>query len=266
MIRTLPNFTLRYLVEKALTAHNLRHLEQLDLDTTPWPHVVNVVVAYLRHNFTDHDQQLSHAYDPKLRDKLAAQVARAAFQKYPWLREDPRPFPETPVRLAFDEAATELSELYEMVDQLTRAISDLRRQPPTPEIRTRLKDLSGILAGARNAIADKSKLFTPNPPDTIGGYIAVRHPESLGEYHFNGHNLDTNYLNFAGFKCPHCHYSVMVTERPSSFGQGRKLTAYSCGCMTYAVAPPPPTYPKFTVDLSRWTAMVECDAMSKVDF
>jgi hypothetical protein len=253
----LPNFTPKRLVEEAVLSHNLRHQDQVDEITTPWPVLTNVVLAYLRHVFTDHDQQLSHAYDPELRDKLAAQVAKAAFQKYPWLRADPRPFPETAVSpLAFDEAATDLTDLYGQVDQVTRAIRDLRRQPTTPKIRTRIRDLSGILTGMRGAIADKSRLFTPNAPDTAGSYIAVRHPEHFGQYNFNGRNLDMNYLNFAGYKCPNCHYDVLVTKRPTSFGQGRKLNAYSCGCMTYAVDPPPPHY-KFTVDLARWTAVVE---------
>jgi hypothetical protein len=255
----LPNFTPKRLVEEAVIAHNLRHLEQLDPVTAPWSVLTNVIVAYLRHAWTDNDQRLSGVYDRELRDKLAAKVAKAAFQKFPWLREDPRPFPETTVTpLAFDEAATHLSYLYGLVDQLTAGIWDLRSLPSTPETRKRIRDLSEILTGTRDAIAEHDRLFAPAQPNEVNDYLAVRSPEKLGQYMFNGGGLAMNYLNFVGFDCPNCNYAVLVTKRPTSFGQGRKLSAYSCGCLTYAVDPPPLDHVYgFTVDLALWTKMIE---------
>lgn len=262
MIRTrveLPNFTPKRLVEESVLAYNLRHLEQLDSDTTPWPVLTSAILAHLRHGWTDNDEQLSAGYDPALRDALAKRAEKAAFQRYPWLKKDPRPFTApTVTQLAFDKAATYLTSLYGQVDQVNLAIRDLRRLPSTPETRKRIRDLSEVLTGMRDVIAEHNRLFAPTEPDTVGSYIAVRPPEKFGEYRFNGRSLAMNYLDFAGYRCPNCDYQILRTKRPINFGQGRKLNAHSCGCLSYAVDPPPPGHDYgFKIDLTLWTEMID---------
>jgi hypothetical protein len=232
MIRTrveLPNFTPKGLVEEAVLAHNLRHMdmEQIDSDTAPWPEVVRAILRHLRHGYTDNDERLSSAgYDPGLRDELADSIAKSTFLKFPWLKKDPRPFVTATISpLVFDKASTDFAFMHGIENELVRAIQDLRRQPRTPEVRERIQDLSDTLTNVRAAIAQQSRLFEPARDNTPNSYLAVRSPERLGQYAFNGRDLPENYLDYVGYRCPNCNRAVKKTKQPRNFGQGRKLNA-----------------------------------------
>jgi hypothetical protein len=102
------------------------------MDTSPWPLVRNAVLSFLRHSQSQYDERLRTRAerDQEFRDALASQVSAAAYKKYPWLRDDPRPFPESEVEspLPFDSLEKELAHLHSLRDQLVSAISDLKRQ------------------------------------------------------------------------------------------------------------------------------------------
>jgi hypothetical protein len=67
-------------------AANLRHMEKepIALDDSPWPLLVSVVLAYLRHNLTVYDERLRARceHDSEYRYEMAAQVEAAARRKY----------------------------------------------------------------------------------------------------------------------------------------------------------------------------------------
>jgi hypothetical protein len=116
-------------------AHNLRHPDALlDQESSSWPEVYHAILQFLRHQLSQYDARLrEQSYDLELRGQLAGEVARAAFQKYRWLRlePDPRPFPETSKNdeLMFDRMARHLTELCSRRDQIQSAMRDLRRSP-----------------------------------------------------------------------------------------------------------------------------------------
>jgi hypothetical protein len=130
----LPDWPPSRLSQEAVIAWSFRHLDEdkLDAESSPWPLIRGAILGLLRHRLSNFDERLRRRceYDPAFRDDLAAQVAAAAYRKYPWLgKDDPRPFPETDsVVLPFDALARQLADMHTLREHLVSAMRDLKRQ------------------------------------------------------------------------------------------------------------------------------------------
>jgi hypothetical protein len=127
-----PDWPVKRLVAEAVVAWGFRHPESdfVNYRTAPWPQVRTAIFAFLRHQLSDFDEQLRVRYerDQALRDELVRQVNEAAFRKYPWLANDPRPFPEFDESgLLLDNVAKQLADLHSLRQHLSSAIRDLKR-------------------------------------------------------------------------------------------------------------------------------------------
>jgi predicted RNA-binding Zn-ribbon protein involved in translation (DUF1610 family) len=236
------------LLAEATLAVNLRHLEKepLDPETSPWPLLVSAAIAFLRHNLTAYDERLRARCerDLKYRDALAAQVTAAAYRKYPWLRDDPRPFPDpetSPVPL-FTAIARDLAHQHGVRDQIRSAIRDLKREGKLAQGAA----LTKMLAGVEESIARDFKTLTaPKHSRGVGGgfcrTFGFNHrPEELGRYCFlDDRPITPNRYDYQGFRCPECGVSIARLKQPRDFGQGFKVLLYSCHCRALAIVQPP---------------------------
>jgi hypothetical protein len=222
----LPDFPPQRLLAEAVMATNLRHMEKepIALDDSPWPLLVSVVIAFLRHNLTAYDERLRARceHDPEYRDALAAQVTAAAYRKYPWLRDDPRPFQEQPDEgpsQIFTELARDLAHDHSTRDQLVSAIRDLKRDGKLAQVAA----LKITLAKIEQRIARSYGLLTgPKYGDNSSRVFNVSHPsEAQGRYYFFDHRAVTpNRYHFLGFRCPECDAPVVQLKQSVNWGQG----------------------------------------------
>jgi hypothetical protein len=254
---SLPAWPAARVVNEAVFSYNLRHLDRfLDPDSSCWPDIHACVLRFLRHQFSEYDDRLRDrlSYDPSYRDELAAEVARAAHQKYPWLRLDidPRPFPKTEGNeLVFDQIAKSLADHHTHADHVMLAIRDLRRSPG--DHRQEIKLLTQMLNIIRETIETEFGFFR-TPPKDDGAHLALFEirPEGSRGYNYGGNSLRENHTLYAGFKCPFCGVATMRTKRAVPFGQGRRMLAFSCHCMSYAAPTPPPGYAHKPITIVRW--------------
>jgi predicted RNA-binding Zn-ribbon protein involved in translation (DUF1610 family) len=224
-------------------------METLDAETSPWPLVRGSVLAFLRHDLSDYDERLRRRCerDPKFRDELAAEVAAQAFRKYPWLRDDPRPFPdfeksEKESVLPFDEISKELADLYTLRDHLLSAIRDLRRQGNHSEeiaqLQTELRKIQHDINCAYDFLSAPKTM--PEQGKTRS-FVTV-HPKEEGvepRYHFySGKELTPNRIQFIGFRCPQCGVPVARWKQIVAFGQGYRCVIYACHHLTCAIHTP----------------------------
>lgn len=261
----LPDWPPQRLLAEAIMAVNLRHLDAQPLDpaTSPWPLVCSAVLAYLRHNLTAYDERLRTRceHDPEYRDDLAVQVAAAAYRKYRWLRNDPRPFPEQqddggPPQL-FTEIARDLAHDHGVRDQVVSAIRDLKRDGKLEQakalkitlakIEKRIERGYAILTAPKYSYDDhggggSSRIFSCSHP-----------PEEMGQYcFFDGRPVTPNRYHFLGFRCQECNAPVVRLKQPANWGQGVKMAVHSCFCLTKAVVCPPTGKRLVPLTLKEW--------------
>jgi hypothetical protein len=67
-----------------------RPFSKLDPKTMPWPELQGLLLAHLRHRYTDYEARLASGED---RATLRHEIHSAAFHAFPFLRADPRFFP-----------------------------------------------------------------------------------------------------------------------------------------------------------------------------
>jgi len=243
----LPSWSPERLVKESVCAWGFRHLSEvpIDYETAPWPQVLGMILAYLRHTLTDFDERLRTRYehDPKFRDEMAAQVAAAAFRQYPWLQDDPRPFPEAEnSTLPLDELSRELADLHTLRDHLERAIRDLRRQGGRSD---EITDLESELAETRRDIdACYGFLSAPKtlPEEGLTRAMVAAHRKIEGvdpSYHFfSDKPVTPNRIEYIGFRCPRCHVAVARWKQIVPMGQGYRCVIFSCHCLTASIYTP----------------------------
>jgi hypothetical protein len=260
---SLPDWPPQRLVEEAVLSGGLRHPGQslLDAESSPWPLVRGAVLALLRHQCTDFDERLRARceYDAEFRDALASQVAAAAFKKYRWLREDPRPFVEEPREsaLPFDLISKRLADLHGLRDHLLSAIRDLKRlgnhhaeiaalQEKLGKTRAEIEKRFSFLTEPRvvtDSLGKKSRTITLfHDEDEIGGYFFHTDKE-----------ITPNRIEYLGFRCAHCQARVARWKQIISLGQGFRCVVFSCHHMSSAVFCPPggPAWLK-PMTVTRW--------------
>jgi hypothetical protein len=239
----LPDWSPERLVKEAVCAWGFRHLSEpaVDYKTAPWPQVLGMILAYLRHNLTEYDERLRTRYehDREFRDEMAAQVAAAAFRQYPWLRDDPRPFPEgkSEPPLLLDTLSQELADLHTLRDHLERSIRDLRRQRGHPED---IVELEATLAETRREIdACYNFLSVPKdlPEEGATRTIVMAHSREADYLFFSGKSIAPNRIEYVGFRCSRCGASVARWKQIVPMGQGYRCVTYSCHCLTASTTP-----------------------------
>jgi len=242
-----PDWPPQRLAKEAVCAWGLRHLSEppVDYAAAPWPVVRGMIFAYLRHSLTEYDEHLRTRYehDPKFRDEMAAQVAAAAFRQYPWLRDDPRPFPEAESEppLLFDTLSRELADLHTLRDHLVRAIHDLRRQAGR---RDEIAELEATLAETRRDIDACYGFLSPKalPEEGMTRVVVLAHLKREGvdpSYKFfSDKPVTPNRIEYVGFRCPRCNVSVARWKQIVSMGQGWRGVIFSCHCLTASIHTP----------------------------
>jgi hypothetical protein len=259
----LPDWPAPRLVYEAAVAWNFRHLDEepLDMDTAPWPVIRGAVRAFLRHTQTDYDDRLRCRceHDPVYRDQLADQIALAAKRKYPWLDNDPRPFPEEEPgdSLIFDRMAKHLADLHGLRDQMLSASRDLRRSGGEPdhvralrsevdEVNRRIRRLYSFLAAPKTA-----------EEGTAGRALALNRSDGPREYFFHSDSeLPPNRIDYTGIRCPRCQASVAQRKGFVSLGQGYdRMVIWSCFCLTYLVYVIPKRRVR-PITVERWAQLV----------
>jgi hypothetical protein len=208
----------------------------------PWPVIRGAVHAFLRHNLTDYDDRLRVRceHDPVYRDQLAGQIAQAAARKYPWLDNDPRPFPEeeedrnSPI---FDRFAKRLSDLCSLRDQMLSASRDLRRSGGEPD---HVRALRGEVEEVNRQIQRMYSFLTkPKTAEegTAGRVLAMDRSDGPRKYFFHSdRELPPNRIDYTGVRCPRCQASVAQRKGFVSLGQGYdRVVIWSCHCLTVGV-------------------------------
>jgi hypothetical protein len=266
----LPTWPPQRLVQESVLAWNLRHMDEpLDADTAPWPALRQVVLAWLRHKFSSYEDQLRGEHNQQLRDALAAEVARAAYLKYPWLgKDDPRPFPQQeddgPSQL-FTELARDLAHDHALKDHVQSAIRDLKREGKLAQVTT----LKTALAKIERRIEQSYAALT-GPKYSHGdegsqsrAWSFPHLPEEMSRYYFLDDRVVTpNRYDYQGFRCPQCNAPVVRLKQPVNFGQGWRMIVYSCFCHTLAIACPPAGRRLKPLTLERWDFSEENNASS----
>jgi hypothetical protein len=240
----LPEWPASRLVYEAVVAWNFRHLDEepLDIDSAPWPLIRGAVLAFLRHNLTDYDDRLRRRceHDPAYRDALASQIAQAALRKYPWLDNDPRPFPEAAEdSLLLDTVAKHMEQLHSLRDQMLSAARDLRRSGGSPQhIAGLQREAAGVAEQIRQAY---DFLIAPkiSADGTATRSLVIERTNGAYFFHSKG-ELPLNRIHFVGFTCPRCQASVAQRKGFISLGQGYdRVVVWSCHCLTFCVYQPP---------------------------
>src|SRR6267142_2598887 len=221
------------LVRESILNHNLRHpATELDAEKRPWPEIVPVIYAFVRHELTNYDAELrvqtEGAYDEEKRNRLVAQVTARARAAFPWLRRDPRPFPQEKKSLELDETARRLADLRTLEYHIKQVLSETRD-------RERRKELKEKLGNTRQRIANLTSAFDSSPPPSDRHiWVLSRKTQTGAEYDWFGYRFHLNHLELFGFTCPLCGASVMETKRAFPFGQGQKRFFDSCYCVCIA--------------------------------
>jgi hypothetical protein len=222
------------LVRESILNHNLRHPEApLDAEKSDWADIVPVIYAFVRHELTNYDAELrvEGIYDEDKRNALAARVAARARTAFPWLKQDPRPFPKPPKGLELDDAARRLANLRTREYHLLQVLADIRDSAWKKELKKELDN-------CRQKIENFTIPFKVTPPSEADKYVGAysRKTDTGTDYDWFGHRFDHfNYLEFVGFTCPVCRVSVLQTKRAVSLGQGRKRFLVSCHCVCVAM-------------------------------
>ena len=263
----LPNWPPRRLVTEALFAWGCRHLDEecIDCESAPWPMIRSVVLAFLRHSLSDFDDRLRARceHDPAFRDELAGKIEQAAFRRYPWLTNDPRPFSvASEDSLFLDSMAGELANLRGIRDQLLSAAKDLRRAGGAKDHIATLKDEAASIEkqiGRMYAFLTKPKSGSDADGKWARSFVLGRDGQRLKwAYDFySERELSPNRIEYIGIQCPRCDASVAQRKQLINLGQGyNRVAVTSCHCLTYAVYRPYGWRPE-QLTLEDWQEMVQ---------
>jgi hypothetical protein len=264
----LPDWPARRLVTEAVIAYGLRHQQEeyIDEQCAPWPLVRGAVLAFLRHQLTDYDNQLLArcGHDPAYRDELARTVQEAAYRKYPWLRDDPRPFSSAESQkgeLFFDALAKQLADLHSLRAHLASAATDLRRKGDAPK--EHLSVLQDETTRVARQIEELYKFLTKPKTgrDADGDYsrsLTLSRKGKEQEYYFyHARPLPAYRLDYIGVKCPRCDASVARAKELLNLGQGyNRVVVWSCHCVTY-LAYQAPRMRLAPVTLVHWARLIQ---------
>ena len=221
------------LVRESVLNHNLRHPEaRLDEEESPWEVIVAVIYAFVRHELTDYDAELAAqtegAYDEGKRNALAARITARTLRAFPWLKQDPRPFPAQERGLELDDNARRVANLRTLEYHVKQVLADTREAGRKKELRAKLTEI-------RDRIARFDDLFDRSPlPSARHIRIYSRETETGADYDWFCYDFHLNYLQYVGFSCPVCGAPIMAVKRAVPFGQGRKRYFISCYCVCIA--------------------------------
>jgi hypothetical protein len=260
----LPDFPASRLCYEAAIAWNFRHLDETPLDphTSPWPVIRGAVHAFLRHSLADYDDRLRARceHDPVYRDRLAGQIALAAKRKYPWLDNDPRPFPEEEKSPFFDRIAKHLADLRGLRDQMLSASRDLARSGGASDhVFALRREVDEVNKQIQRAYSFLTTPETKSDADgTFGRALILPRLEGPREYFFHSEReLPPNRIDFVGFRCSRCGASVARRKGLVALGQGFDRTViWSCFCLTYSVFQPPKAH-VVPMTPEKWTQLGE---------
>ena len=242
-----PSWPRERVLREAVNSWSLRkaHEERCDPETSEWPFVCNVVLAWLRHELTQYDK----LRDSETRDKLREEIRVAARRHYPWLRPDidPRsPSPKSPRTRDpryLNRVSAYLAELVSERARLSQAIA-LSRRTKEADARKRVKEMEARITEIDGQIEHYSLYFqtmsqiadqAPPNPERADWRLLIWLQRSP-EYSFGGRNdLPPNITQSASFKCAHCTSTVLKTKRELDLGAGIKLICLSCLCSSIAV-------------------------------
>jgi hypothetical protein len=244
-----PNWPPRRLVTEAIFTWGCRHLDEpyIDCELAPWPVVRGVVLAFLRHQMSDYQDRLRARceHDPAFRDELARKIEQAAYRKYPWLSNDPRPFAQgSGDSLFLDSMAKELADLRGVHDQLLSAVKDLRR---TGGSKDHVSALQSEAADIAKQIQGMYTFLTrPKAGEDANGHWArafiLRRDGERRKWRYDFYSslpLPPNRIEYTGIQCSHCGASVARRKQLIDLGQGySRVGVWSCHCLTYAVYRP----------------------------
>jgi hypothetical protein len=242
----LPDWPPRRLVVEAVLAWGFRHLdeESIDCESSPWPVIRGVILGFLRHQMTDYEARLRARceHDPGFRDELAREIEEAAYRRYPWLADDPRPFaPISGDSLFLDSMAKELAKLRGVRDQLLSAVKDLRRMGGSKDHIAALQSEAGDIAKhiqKMYGFLTKPKASSDADGNWARSFVQSRDGQKRKwEYDFySDHPLPPNRISYTGIQCPGCGASVAQRKQLIDLGQGyNRVAVWSCHCLTYAV-------------------------------
>jgi hypothetical protein len=245
----LPDWPAQRLVKEAVCSYGLRHLSEpaIDVQTAPWPKIRQLIFAFLRHRHSEFDERLRLRceHDPAFRDDLAAQVAAAAYRKYPWLgKDDPRPFPETDsdsIALPFDALASDLADMHTMREHLLSAMRDLKRQGNHKcQIALMQAELTKIQSEIERAYSFLSAPKHVKDTGKVRSFLWTFPTENYpaDQYHFVSRVFAENRVEYIGFRGPCCGVSVARWKQIVPFGQGYRCSVYACYCFTFAIHTP----------------------------
>jgi hypothetical protein len=261
-----PDWPPRRLFYEACFYYNLRHPDDIIAEwESPWVRIMGAILNFLRHEFTDYDAELDEgSFDTDKRDALVAEISKAAFAKYRWLKKDPRetpdfdPPPTTAVKgKPLDRRAARLAELRGYA-------SAIRRFLDTDCPWDRREEMTEKLRRLERKIERDFDIFTPiNDEFTKGDF----RPTTTGaDYDFFGYELFPNRWKATAVTCGRCGRRVVQTKSTLNLGQNRRMHILTCHCVTGMIVPPPPGKGFIILDPAKWEELVKAFAESKKQF
>jgi hypothetical protein len=225
----LPNWSQVRLIRESIADFNLRHPDSaLDEKLSDWPVLCRTIHKFIRHRLTDYEAQLAAGYNPVLREKLVAEIERAACQKYPWLRPD-RDLrsdacevqkPAKP-QLLYNRGAAKLADLYTQKNRVIGAIAELRRKG---DRELQQQELRQQLTKIEEEILRGQILLKPMYDDSCSfPKIYLLGTLEVGKclQFFGTRKLSPNHLASEDFACPSCGERIWRSKRPIDLGQGK---------------------------------------------
>jgi len=159
---------------------------------------------------------------------------------WPWLRQEEltgspqehwdRWLESLDGKLYFDRLSAVLSDMYSEKSRIMLALRKTRDVDARSVLQAQLQDLQAQIARASDAFGDLSNTYG----DAYKGVRCLTNKYHVAdEYNLQG--LPEYKIRSAGFKCPDCAVSVLMSKQPVNFGNGIKLTLLSCHCRSRAV-------------------------------
>jgi hypothetical protein len=259
---SLPNWSQARLIREAIADFNLRHSDSsLDAKSSDWPILCRTIHKFIRHRLTDYEEQLATGYNPALREKLVAEMGKAAAEKYPWLRleRDPRcedQGQETD-KPAFNQAAAYLADFYTQKNRILGALAELKRKGGSraqqQEFRQQLAEIEAQIRRGQEILLEPIYNASGCSPK-----IYLLGPIEVGKRHFFGpRKLSPNHVAAETFACPGCGERIWRSKRPIDLGQGKSAVFWICGCIFYGLPPAPPGMKMRPLKLGDWLENLE---------
>ena len=222
---SLPSWPKERILREAVDYWKMVHKEALE-ETG----LFSIVLAYLRHSFTNYDAVLSLGGN---RDQLQREIREAAVRRYQWLRPElTLPAKTNRPEKALDRSSRELSDLVTRRSQLTIAIRSSRQNPAL--VRELREELRNVEARFKHVFG----LF-----EVRNGEIEIIFRHNRLAYLYAGYELPASYTEYVFQHCSRCGMAVMRSKRPLDHGAGIHLMAYSCLCLSISNALPARYHP-----------------------